>query len=201
MKHPNRDEWAPYVFGEATGVEARRLEAHLESRAECAAEVAGWRRSLKMLDSWSVPATPRARNVITPVFRWAVAAAVVLAAGVAAGRMTAPDAKAMRADVEASVKSAVTAEFQQALARSEARLAAAAEENSRDLLRTFSETMEGAREEDKQAMLAFVQEQQRQVDARMIALRRDMETLAVTADQEFRQAKFTMTQLAARGNE
>ena len=135
------------------------------------------------------------------MFRWAVAAAVVLAAGVAAGRMTAPDAKAMRADVEASVKSAVTAEFQQALARSEARLAAAAEENSRDLLRTFSETMEGAREEDKQAMLAFVQEQQRQVDARMIALRRDMETLAVTADQEFRQAKFTMTQLAARGNE
>src|SRR5688500_1124762 len=150
MKHPNRDEWAPYVCGEATGADARRLEAHLESCAECAAEVAGWRRSLKMLDSWSVPpAAARARNIVAPVFRWAMAAASVLAAGVAAGRMTAPDVKAMRAEVEASVKSAVAAEFQQALARSEARLAAMAEESSRDLARTFSERMEGAREEDK----------------------------------------------------
>jgi hypothetical protein len=200
MKHPNRDEWAPYVFGEAMGAEARRLEAHLESCAECAAEVEGWRRSLKVLDSWSLPTAPRPRNIIAPLFRWAVAAAIVLAAGIAVGRMTAPDAKALRADVEASVKSALATEFQQALARSEARLTIMAEENSRELLQTFSESVEEGRVEDRQEVVALLQEQQRQSDARLAAFRRDLETVASFADQEFRQAKLALTQLAQGNN-
>ena len=200
MKHPNRDEWAPFVFGETTGAEARRLEAHLESCAECAAEVEGWRRSLKVLDSWALPPAARPRNIISPVFRWAVAAAIVLAAGVAMGRMTAPDAKTLRAEVEAAVKSTLAADFQQALARSEAHLAAMAEENSRDLLRTLSESVEEGRVEDRQEMLSLLQEQQRQSDARLAAFRRDLETVALFADQEFRQAKLALTQLA-QGND
>jgi hypothetical protein len=200
MKHPNRDEWAPYVFGEATGAEARRLEAHLESCAECATEVEGWRRSLKVLDSWSLPPAARPRNIISPVFRWAMAAAIVLAAGIAMGRMTAPDAAALRADVEASVKSALVAEFQQALARSETRLAVMAEENSRALLRTFSESIEEGRTEDREEVIALLQEQQRQSDAQLAAFRRDLETVALFADQEFRRAKLALTQLAQGNN-
>jgi hypothetical protein len=127
-----------------------------------------------------------------------VAAAVVLAAGIALGRMTAPSAAAMRADVEASVRSALAADLEQALARSEARLAALGEENSRELLQTFSETLEAARTEDRQAMVAFVEEQQRVAEERLVNFRRDLETLAVQTDQGLRQARFTMTQLAAR---
>src|SRR5688572_27399169 len=183
MKHPNRDEWAPYVFGEAPGAEARRLEAHLESCAECATEVEGWRRSLKVLDSWSLPPTARARTIIAPVFRWAVAAAIILAAGIAMGRMTAPNAATLRAEVEASVKSALASEFEQALARSEARVAVMAEENSRELIRTFSESVEEGRVEDRQEMLALLQEQQRESDARLAGFRRDLETVALFADQ------------------
>lgn len=200
MKHPNRDEWAPYVFGETGGAEARRLEAHLESCGECAAEVAGWRRSLKALDSWSLPALPRQRNIVSPIFRWAVAAAIVLAAGIAAGRMTASDASAMRADIEASVKTALAEQFQQALTRSEARLVAMAEENSRNLLRTFSESMEESRAEDQQEVLALLREQRQQADAWRAAMRRDLETVALSADQEFRQAKLALTQLAQGNN-
>ena len=200
MKHPNRDEWAPFVFGEATGAEARRLQAHLESCTECATEVEGWRRSLKVLDSWSLPPTARPGNIVAPVFRWAVAAAIVLAAGIAMGRMTAPDATRLRADVEGSVKLALATEFQQALARSEARLAAMAEENSRELLRTFSESVEEGRVEDRQEVMALLQEQQRQSDVRLAAFRRDLETVALFADQEFRQAKLALTQLTQGDN-
>ena len=198
MKHPNRDEWAPYVFGEAPAAEARRLEAHLEGCEECAAEVAGWQRSLKMLDSWAVAPGARARNIVAPMFRWAVAAAIVLAAGAALGRLTAPSAQEMRADVEASVRSAVAADLDRALARSEARLAALGEENSRELLRTFSETLEAARTEDRQAMVALIEEHQRVAEERLVNWRRDLETLALQTDQGLRQARFTMTQLAAR---
>lgn len=198
MKHPNRDEWAPYVCGEANAAETRRLEAHLENCGECAAEIAGWQRSLKMLDRWSVASAPRARNIVAPVFRWAVAAAIVLAAGVALGRMTGPNAQALRADVEASVRSALVADFQQALGRSEARAAALAQQNSRDLLQSFSETLEAARTEDREALAASLQEHQRTTEARFVNLRRDLETVALRADQELRQAKFTMRQLEAR---
>ena len=190
MKHPNRDEWAPYVFGEAPAAETRRLEAHLESCEECAAEIAGWQRSLKMLDSWPVAPSTRARNVVAPVFRWAVAAAIVLAAGVAAGRMTAPSAESIRANVETSVRSAVAADLERVLARSEARLAALSEENSRELSQTFSAALEAARTEDREAMVAL--------EERLVNWRRDLETLAVQTDQGLRQARFTMTQLAAR---
>jgi hypothetical protein len=194
MKHPNRDEWAPYVFGEANVTETRRLEAHLESCGECASEIAGWQRSLKMLDRWSVAPAARTRNIVAPVFRWAVAAAIVLAAGVALGRMTVPNTEDVRAEVEASVTSALAAEFQQALERSEA----LAQQNSRDAVQSFSEILEAARTEDRQALAALLQEQQRASEARFVNLRRDLETVALLADQELRQAKFTMRQLEAR---
>ena len=190
MKHPNRDEWAPYVFGEASAAEARRLEGHLAGCEECAAEIAGWQRSLKMLDSWEVAPRPRVRNIVAPVFRWAVAAAIVLAAGVAVGRMTSPTAESMRANVEASVRSAVAADLERMLAQSEARLAALSEENSRELSQAFGGTLEAARTEDREAMVAL--------EERLVNWRRDLETLALQTDQGLRQARFTMTQLAAR---
>jgi hypothetical protein len=197
MKHPSKDEWVPYVFGEARPEDARRLAAHLESCADCAAEVAGWRRSLQTLDEWELPAPARSRAVIAPVFRWAVAAAIMLAAGVAIGRMTVPDAQAMRAQIESSVKAAVTLELQQKLADAEIRLASESQEESRQLWRAFSETLAAAREEDRQETASFLEEHGRQEQARYVNLRRDLETLALQADQEIREANFKLTQLTS----
>jgi hypothetical protein len=195
MKHPNRDEWVPYVFGEARPDEARRLRAHLESCAECATEVNAWQRSLQALNQWQVPGAAPSRSIVAPVFRWAMAAAIVLAAGLAIGRVTAPNAQTMRAEIERSVKAAVAQQVQQALAESETRLAAAERQDSAELWRVFSETLAAAREEDHQATAALFESYQRQQEIRYVNLRRDLETLASQADQEIRQANFKLTQL------
>jgi len=195
MKHPNRDEWVPYVFGEARPDEARRLRAHLENCPECATEVSAWQRSLHALNQWEVPGPARSRAILAPLFRWAVAAAIVLAAGVAIGRVTMPDARTMRAEMERSVNAAVAQQLHQVLAQSEARVAAASQKDSDELWRVFSETLAAAREEDHQATVALFEAWQRQQDIRYVNLRRDLETLASLADQEIRQANFKLTQL------
>lgn len=196
MKHPNKDEWVPYIFGEAPTDEAKRLRAHLENCANCEAEVTAWRQSLGMLDRWEVPGPVRNRAVITPVFRWAIAAALVLAAGIAIGRMSAPDVQTVRAQVEASVKTALAEQLQQSLGEAETRIALASDEQAAELWDALSRRMAGARNEDWQAIKAALEEQGRQHEARYVGLRRDLETLAVRADQEMRHANFRLTQLA-----
>ena len=64
MKHPNQDEWVPYVFGEARPDDARRLREHLETCPECATEVTAWQRSLQALNKWDVPAPVRHRAIV-----------------------------------------------------------------------------------------------------------------------------------------
>ena len=155
MKHPNKEEWVPYVFGEARADEAKRLRAHLEGCAECAAEVTAWRRSLKTLDKWELPDPVRSRAVVAPVFRWAMAAAIMLAAGIAIGRVTAPDSKKMQEQVAASVKAVLVQQLQQTVGESEARLASASEERAQELWNAFSEQLANTREEDRRAMLTL----------------------------------------------
>jgi hypothetical protein len=195
MKHPNQEEWVPYVFGEARPDEARRLRAHLETCAECATEVTAWQRSLHALNKWEVPAAARSRAIVAPAFRWAIAAAIVLAAGIAIGRVTTPNAKAMRAEIERSVKAAVAQQLPQTVAESEVRVAAASQQENAELWRMFSETLAAAREEDHQATVGLFEAYQRQEEIRYVNLRRDLETLASLADQEIRQANFKLTQL------
>ncbi|HMJ64948.1 MAG TPA: hypothetical protein VK615_06330 [Candidatus Binatia bacterium] len=196
MKHPNRDEWVPYIFGEARGNEMKRLSAHLNECAECAAELAAWRRSLKTLDKWELTPPMRSRTIVAPVFRWAVAAAIVLAAGVALGRMTALNAKAMRAEVETSVKAAFAEQLQQAVVQSETRLANVSQERAEELWRIFSDSLSNAREEQRQMTAALLDEQRREYETRYVNLRRDLETLAVLADREIQEANLKMIQLA-----
>ena len=200
MKHPNKEEWVPYIFGEARADEAKRLRAHLESCVECAAEVTAWRRSLQTLDKWELQKPVRSRTVVAPAFRWAMAAAIILAAGIAIGRVTASDSKKMQEQVAASVKAVLVQQLQQTVDESEARLASASEERAQELWNAFSEQLANAREEDRRAMLTLSEQYRLEQEERYVNLRRDLETLALQADQEIRQANFKLTQLAGTNN-
>ena len=95
MNHPTREEWMSYLYGEISAGERAGLTAHLQSCPDCKAAINDWQMARKKLDAWHVrscraesPAW-RAFNVFAvPAFKWAAAAAVMLAVGFGAGRLT-----------------------------------------------------------------------------------------------------------------
>lgn len=195
----------PLLSGEADGATRQQLEAHLQSCAECAADVQAWQRTLGRLDSWQLPKARRARAFPMQPVAWATAAAVVIGAFVA-GRFTAPqfDAKAFRAEL----KSELSAEIQQgfahaaqdsatALANLETRLASASVRNQKEMAGQFVEYIAAARLEDRKATDTLWEKLQSQYTTDFVLLRRDLETLASTTDEEIESARAKLFQLAS----
>jgi hypothetical protein len=127
MNHPKPEEWVPYVYGETTRTTHRQLTEHLQSCPQCREEVGSWQRSLKSLESWKVSRLrPGRPGLVLPVLKWAMAAAVVLFAGILIGRTTSPkvDMEKLRAAVVPQIQQELSAQMAQ-LARQEAARAAA----------------------------------------------------------------------------
>src|SRR5437588_2561299 len=106
MNHPNREEWAPYLFGEAKPEARHRLTRHLQECADCRAEINTWQRSLHRLDAWELPDRPRPGGQLMPLLRWAAAAAVILGLGFGIGRLGsgAVNAQRVRAAIEPELR-------------------------------------------------------------------------------------------------
>ena len=206
MNHPKREEWIPLLCGEADAETAQRLEAHLRECAECAQEVSGWRRTTARLDAWKLPRSQRpSRRLPLQPIAWAAAAALVIGAFVA-GRMATPqvDAAALRAEL----KSELSAEIQQGFARVSAdsanalsnlelRLASANVDNNKQLAARFMEIVTALREEDRESTEALFAKLEQQYNMDFVLLRRDLETLASATDEEIKDARFKLYQLAA----
>src|SRR5256885_7781819 len=113
MNHPKREEWVPYLFGETSSTIDRQLEAHLQGCPECRQDLDGWKNSLGRLDAWKLPRAATAREMVQPLFKWAVAAAIVLAAGFGIGRITSVKAnvEALRAAIEPEMRKQLHQEF------------------------------------------------------------------------------------------
>jgi len=210
MNHPKHDEWVLLLFGEANTETKHRLEAHLRSCAECAQEVNAWRRTVGRLDAWKLPNAPKpARAGLTAQpMAWATAAAVVIGAFVA-GRFTAPDLDANQ--LRAELTSAWHEEFQQgfarvasdssnALTRLELRLASASVRNNKEMAEEFVQVINSLRAQDREATEALFGRLQRQYTTDFVLLRRDLETLATTTDEEIESARMKLHELASSHN-
>jgi len=203
MNHPKREEWAPYLFGEATPEARHKLAQHLQNCPECAAEIAGLRRSLHKLDRWKLPRM-RARSAqgAPPFLKWGVAAALVLGAGVGLGRWSAPavDLNELQTRIEASVKSSLAVELQRQLnADLQSTLAELDDASVADTQRQLGELIQAfnrAREEDRQITFAWIEKIQKQHAADYLSLRNDLETVAALTDEEIRRARQSLNQLA-----
>jgi len=185
--HPAAEAWAAWLYEELPPAEQARLAAHLPSCPECQAAVDAWQTTLQALDTWTIPARTRRRTRWFPVVRWAAAAVVILGAGLIAGRVTAP--RVDTTQLRALVRQELQSDFQAALKT--------VEQANHDRLDALAQDWSVARERDRQANLALHQQGERQHRADYVSLRRDLETVAVVAENAIGTTRQQLTQLAA----
>src|SRR5258705_6603704 len=113
MNHPKREEWVPYLYGEAKPDVRRHLNAHLQDCAECRNEIQSWKHSLGQLDAWKLPSTRKANELFAPFLRLAAAAVIILSLGFAAGRVFGMRAttEKLRAAIEPEIRSQLKEEM------------------------------------------------------------------------------------------
>ncbi|HWN93919.1 MAG TPA: zf-HC2 domain-containing protein [Methylomirabilota bacterium] len=210
MNHPKRAEWIPLLFGEANAKTRQRLDAHLRECAECAQEVNAWRRTMGRLDAWKLPQAPKpGRSLPWRPVAWAAAAAVVMGAFVA-GRFTAPtlDVQTLRTVLKSELSeeiqrgfARVSSESSAALANLEVRLASASIQNNKDMAEEFVQAINSLRTQDHEATAALFAKLEKQYTTDFVLLRRDLETLASTTDEEIESARLKLYQLASNRTE
>ncbi|MCI0538913.1 MAG: hypothetical protein L0Z50_27210 [Verrucomicrobiales bacterium] len=217
MKHPNRDEWLPYLSGESPPDARRHLDEHLDACAECAAEIAAWRRVENRLERWELPKLEKYsedsfRN-FRPLLKWAAAAVLILSVGFSLGWLMrrgsdSGDGRALAAESRQQLRQELSAEIQTAFAQVqsqssnalvmlELRLARSSQIETRQLLVAVNEAFSRGREEDRRTALTLLGDLEQRHAAMFIALRRDLETVASFTDDNMRQARLKLVQLVA----
>jgi hypothetical protein len=208
--HPTPEEWMSFLYGEDSPARHTELGAHLHGCAECRRQVQTWRGGMTALDAWAAPEA-RSRWVPSPAMRWAAAAAVVLGLGIGIGRMTSSAnaemkqlTVALRAEMETKLAS-TREEFDQTLQQQRAEFvetvhaaaSAAAGEEAEELFGRIARVVEERRQKDHESYLATL----RQVEERSLAdyatLRKDLNTVAVNADDGLSQTREQLIELAA----
>ena len=156
------------------------LDAHLKTCSACQRDVTRWRSTMAALDTDDIPVAKARRSF--PVWKWAAAAAFIIAAlGIGFGFGRTAGANALRAELQ---------QEKQALA------AAVANEMQRALT-VYAEAAEARRVEDQQTVLSAMQTLDAARRADILALRKDLETVALATDDSLRKTEQQLIQLAA----
>jgi hypothetical protein len=213
MKHPTSEDWTLYLSDEVPPEQRAVFAEHLRDCRICAADCAAIERTAKRLRDWEFPAHVPARAPwAAPMLKWSVAAALVLGAGFAWGRFSAPpaaDLETMRSELQISIKASLAIDFQKALDRTqaqsaealaalEARLSAASDEQVNRVVHNVVAAVNTVREEDRQMIRGQLAEARRQHEADVRWLRQDLETLASRAGDEIQLAQLKLRQLSVK---
>jgi|ERR1044071_2405053 anti-sigma factor RsiW len=201
MNHPTREEWVPYVFGEAKSDVRQQLNAHLRNCPDCRQEIESWKASLKLLDSWKLPRISKPAPVYAPFFNWAAAAAMIMLLGFGIGRLTArADVQKVRAAIEPELRRELTQEIarltREEISKSASATLATAGQQTDQAMAVLAKAIEDTRAEDNRSIYAALDRIESDGFAQFVSLKRDVDTLAVNTDAGLRNTAQELVQLA-----
>jgi hypothetical protein len=221
MEHPTYEELLAHIEGASSSPAARKVANHVQHCTECAAEIAGWQRTIKKLDQHEWPNSQWASAGSFPtVMKWAIAAAAVflLAIGFGLGRVSEMSNNRLRQTLAAQVKQQVENElkaellatfsppnsgggskFQQQL-RGGLLSTLNANQNSKEkqrLLKEIQQVLAQKQDENQRILLDLVYQVRQAHEADYLSLRHDLETAASVADNDLEENRQQLSHLAA----
>ncbi len=193
-----------YLYGEMPAADQRAAERHLQQCPECARRVERWQATMGLLDTDRAtlvrPGRGRWAVFAAPAVRLALAASVVLVAGILAGRATglsrddlAREIAIARGQIEADLARKRSEELQSMAA---ATVAAATEQN-RAYFAELGQQLNSARAEERRDWLAALDTLNRQHAADLAAVKAGLATLAHRTGVGFQQAESQLNLLAS----
>jgi pyruvate dehydrogenase complex dehydrogenase (E1) component len=224
MTHPSTEEWMSFLYGEVDKETRGQFDRHLGGCAECQALVSSWRGAMKDLDTFRLPGRQEQQvaTTFTPAFvKWGIAAMFILGVGFGAGQLSKSanhDSRKLQVEVVSQVREQLREEFkadlQAALASTErnatnefrralraaftdwaATQTRTATAQTQELLAALTESMVSARAEDRQTTLALLKSLEQQNFTAFALLKKNLETVAVVADNRFQQTETQLGQL------
>ena len=186
MNHPAHEEWVPYLYGEAEPKARRQLKNHLQTCPQCRSQLQQWQQNLRRLDAWRLPAAPAAASQsFIPVLRWALAAVLLLAAGIGVGHSMGSNASVdrVRARLAPELRQQLRQEFalmlRQEMDKTATATLRAARDEARNLITDSASNLETRRLEENQAIYSAL-------DRLFLSLKKDVDTVAVNTDVSLR---------------
>ncbi len=200
---------------------AGRLKEHLENCSECAAEVAGWQRTIQKLENYKWPRPEPVRPAFSGVMlKWAAAAVFVLGIGFGIGRLSEPSAVRLKQAIATEVRDQIREElkadllaalatsgsgptdfFQQQLRREFADAINSTVNQTghgkQRLVQEIQQAVQQRQDENQRILVALLQQVREEHQADYISLRHDLETAAYVADNDLKQNRQRLSQLAA----
>ena len=183
MNHPGQEEWMSYLYSEIPRAEKSRLADHLKHCAKCREKVSAWQGAMNSLDTDKIVPRRAPAPMPQPMLKWAIAAALVLLASIAAfgvGRLTARpvDTQALRESLRSELLADLKQQQEQQFAQYKA-----SDEETRAL--------------DKRAIFAAMGKIEADRLADSAVLHKEVETVAVNTQDSF---QLTHQQIATLAN-
>jgi hypothetical protein len=181
MTHPSQEQLVAYLYKEVDWQDRIKLGAHIRQCRDCRNAVDKWRKTRADLDSWRVtPVTARLSRP-APVLRWAIAALVILAAGIGLGRFWAVyDLERVRAAVAPEIRNQLRSELAQIESRPDSRrvLPAAVADETRKLVADSVRKIEDERKSDLEAISSALSESDSRRLGEFLMLKKELDTVA-----------------------
>jgi len=199
MNHPTKEQWMSYCYDETNAQERAELAAHLQVCPECSGTVNAWLRTRSDLDEWKLRRKPSRRA--PQALKWAaVGVAMCLSFAMGAFTVATQTVRGLRATLELSVGNQLRAEFskllQDEMKKARNSITEASEERTKELLKLFATEINGRHKQERQAIYAALDKIDSQRAADYLALKKELDTLAVNADTELRTTERHLIQLA-----
>ena len=215
MEHPTYEELLAHLEDSGAGEAQNKIKQHLDQCPQCAAELAGWRRTIQRLEDYDWPTRQHQRLALAGrMLKWAAAAVLVLGIGFGFGRLSSGGAltqQAIAATVKQQVRDQLKSELLAALNpprgatdafhaqfRRELVAAAAAQAPGMETSGQVQQMLAGyqqRQDENQRMLLTLIARVRQQHETDYFSLRHDLETAAAVADDDLRENKQQLNHL------